>query len=273
MQTAEIKSAVRRYLSNHRVPAEVVSQTMGLFTKPIRKTNVVMFHIGRCGSTVVGTLLNQHPKIRWGGEVFASLKRKYGRDSWVWEDPFRMIKLRTNIHICRVFGVEIKKKHFGDVEMDKKSIVNRLEKLGYEKYVLLKRKNYLKREVSRIVGDVMENWNFEEEVTPPKVKIPVLNSDGKTIIKHFKEIDNFYKNLEKNVRNKDCLKISYEKDIEEDPKRAFNKITQWAGVKSVKTKVKTKKINKSPLEERISNFEEVKRVLGKTKYEWMVYDT
>ena len=79
----EMKSAVRRYLSNHRTSAEVISRTMGLFTKPIRRTNVAMFHIGRCGSTAVGILLNQHPKIRWGGEIFASLKRKYGRNSWV----------------------------------------------------------------------------------------------------------------------------------------------------------------------------------------------
>lgn len=64
----EMKSAVRRYLSNHRTSAEVISRTMGPFTKPIRKTNVAMFHIGRCGSTAVGILLNQHPKIRWGAK-------------------------------------------------------------------------------------------------------------------------------------------------------------------------------------------------------------
>jgi hypothetical protein len=270
---AEIKSAVRHYLSNHLVSAEVVSQTMGLFTKPIRKTNVVMFHIGRCGSTVVGTLLNQHPRIRWGGEVFASLKRKYGKDSWVWEDPLRMIRLRTNIHICRVFGIEIKKKHFGDVKMKESKIIDRLEKIGYKKYVILKRENYLKREVSKIVGDVMENWNVEEEVDPPKVEIPILNGDGKAIIHRFKEIDNFYNSLEKQINEKEYIKISYERDIKEEPKKAFNKITRWVGLKSVNTKVRTKKINKRPLGERISNFDEVKKVLDKTEYEWMVHDT
>lgn len=268
--TAEIKSAARRYLSNHRVSAEAVSQTMGLFTKRLRKTNVVMFHIGRCGSTVVGTLLNQHPKIRWGGELFANLKRKYGMDSWVWEDPLRMIKLRTSIHICRVFGIEIKKKHFEDVKMSINDIISDLEHLGYKKYIILKRKNYLKREVSRIVGNKMEGWNFKEEVDPPKVEVPIINRDGKTITDYFRETDSFYKTLEKNIERENTLKISYERDIKENPKVAFEKITKLVGIKSVKTKISTKKINKKPLEERISNFEEVKSVLEKTKYEWMV---
>ena len=270
--TPEIKSAVRRYLSNHRTSAEVTSRTMGLLTEPLRETNVAMFHIGRCGSTAVGVLLNQHPRIRWGGEIFASLKRKYGRNSWVWEDPLRMIRLRTNIHVCRVFGAEIKKKHFEDVNMKVNNIIKRLEKIGYERYILLRRKNYLKREVSRLVGMKMKNWNFEEDVDPPKVSIPVESINGKNIVTHFREIDKFYEKVEKNVPNKKILKISYEEDIEEDPKVAFKKIAEWLNLKKVETKVSTKKINKKSIKKRILNFEEVRRSLDKTEYRWMAQE-
>jgi hypothetical protein len=270
---AEIKYAVRRYLSNHRLSADVVSQTMGLLTKPIRKTNVAMFHIGRCGSTVVGMLLNQHPKIRWGGEVFASLKSKYGRDSWVWEDPLRMIRLRTNMHICRVFGIEIKKKQFIDVNMNLDETITHLDNLGYEKFILLTRNNYLKREVSKIVGKKMDHWNFEEEVVPPRVEVPIINKDGKLITERFEEIDNFYEKLNENLENKRTLKISYEGDIKVDPKIAFRKIIKWIGLEEVRVNVGTKKINKKPLKKRISNFGEVKNTLTETPYEWMAHDT
>jgi len=269
---AEIKSAARRYLSNHRTSAEAVSRTMGLLTKPLRETNVTMFHIGRCGSTVVGMLLNQHPEIRWGGEIFASLKRKYGRNSWVWEDPLRMIRLRTNIHVCRVFGAEIKRKHFEDVNMEVNTIVNKLEKIGYKKYILLRRKNYLKREVSRLVGSEMKKWNFEEDVEPPTVSIPVESINGKNIINHFREIDEFYEKVEKNISDKKLLKINYEEDIKESPKLAFEKIAGWLNLRKVETKVATKKINKKPIKKRISNFEEVRKALDKTKYKWMAQE-
>lgn len=271
-RTPEIKSAVRRYLSNHRTSAEVTSRTMGLLTKPLRETNVAMFHIGRCGSTAVGVLLNQHPKIRWGGEIFAGLKRKYGRNSWVWEDPLRMIRLRTNIHVCRVFGAEIKRKHFEDVNMEVNTIVNKLEKIGYKKYIILRRKNYLKREVSRLVGSEMKKWNFEEDVEPPAVSIPVESINGKNIINHFREIDEFYEKIEKSISGKKLLKINYEEDIKESPKLAFEKIAEWLNLKKVETKVATKKINKKPIKKRISNFEEVRKALDKTEYKWMAQE-
>lgn len=267
---AEIKSVARRYLSNHRTSAEAVSRTMGLLTKPLRETNVTMFHIGRCGSTVVGMLLNQHPEIRWGGELFASLKKKYGRDSWVWENPLRMIRLRTNIHICKVFGIEIKKKHFEDVKMRMKRTIDELEKLEYERYIILKRNNYLKWEVSKIVGNRMKKWNFDEDVDPPKVKVPIKSEDGKGIVEYFQEVDRFYEKVESSIGNKNALKISYERDIKENPKKAFMKIVEWLGLKKVDVKVGTKKINKKDIEERIINYKEVRQALDRTEYEWMV---
>lgn len=267
---SRIKSNIRYYLSNHRASAELVSRMMGLFTKPIRKTNVAMFHIGRCGSTVVGTLLNQHPKIRWAGELFANLKRKYGGDSWVWENPMRMIRLRTNLHMCKVFGFEIKSKHFGDVKMDIEKTIKYLKKLGYKKYIILKRENYLKREVSKITGAKMEKWNFETSIEPPKVKIPLTKKDGKEIVEHFKEIDEFYKRLEKKLENEITMELKYERDIKKDPKIAFKKLIEYNDLEEVRTKVRTKKINKKPIEERIENFREVKSALDKTEYEWMV---
>ena len=36
-----------------------------------------MFHPGRCGSTVLGNLLNQHPSIEWDGEIYEPQGRFY----------------------------------------------------------------------------------------------------------------------------------------------------------------------------------------------------
>ena len=265
-----MKSTIRRFLANNRTAAEAVARTTGLFTKAVRQANVAMFHPGRCGSTVVGMLLNQHPKVKWAGEIFAQIKSKYGKESWVWERPYEMIKLRTNIYVSKVFGIEIKKKHFNDVKMTKKEIIKLFNKMEYDKFIVLERKNYLSRRVSSIVGDKIGTWNTDETVNPPKVYVPTKHGDGSTIIDDFEDNDKFFEDINEILKEKDILNISYEEDIRDDPKKAFNKIIKYIGIKRVNVKVETKKINNRPISDRISNFEQVSDCLRGTKYEWMV---
>ena len=51
------------------VPASLLARlwrpTLGL-----RRGNLVMFHVGRSGSTVLASLLQQHPDMYWDGELF-----------------------------------------------------------------------------------------------------------------------------------------------------------------------------------------------------------
>lgn len=266
----KIKNAVRYSLANNRFVADVVARTAGLLTRAMRETNVLMFHPGRCGSSVVGMLLNQHPKIKWGGEIFAQLKKKYGKNSWVWDNPHMMIKLRNNIHFSRVFGFEIKRKHFGDVNIDKKGIINITKEMNYDKYIILERKNYLCQIVSSKVAKKIGKWNVKKDIEPPKVRIDLKDKKGNSLLKRFRKKDKFYESLKNLLDKKRYLYISYESDIKKDPKKAFKKIIKYLGLREVSVKINSKKINKRPLEKRVSNFEEVKGVLDRTKYEWMV---
>ena len=265
-----MKSTIRHFLANNHTAAKAVARTTGLFTKAVRQANVAMFHHGRCGSTVIGMLLNQHPEIKWAGEIFAQLKSKYGKESWVWERPYRMIKLRTNIHVFKVFGLEITKKHFNDVEMTKKELVRLLRSIKYDKFILLKRKNYLSRRVSAKVGKIIGKWNTQKNLEPPKVHIATKYKGGRTIINDFKDDDKFFESLE-SIFEEDILKMSYEEDIRDNPKKAFKKIVKYIDLDRVDVKVETKKINNRPISDRISNFEQVCECLRGTKYEWMVH--
>ena len=265
-----MKSTIRHFLANNRTAAKAVARTTGLFTKAVRQANVVMFHPGRCGSTVVGMLLNQHPKVKWAGEIFAQIKSKYGKESWVWERPYEMIRLRTNIHLSKVFGMEVKKKHFNDVKMSKKELAKLLIRMKYNKFIIIKRKNYLNKKVSSIVGRKIGKWNTNEKLEPPRVHVPVNYKNGRTIIDDFRDNDKFFESINDIFRKKDKLEISYEEDIKNDPKKAFNKIVKHIGISRVDVKVETKKINDRPVSDRISNFEQVRDCLRGTKYEWMV---
>ncbi|PJF28066.1 MAG: hypothetical protein CUN53_01670 [Phototrophicales bacterium] len=46
------------------------NNTVGRLTAGRRLGIVAMLHLGRTGSTVLGDLLNQHPKILWDSEIY-----------------------------------------------------------------------------------------------------------------------------------------------------------------------------------------------------------
>lgn len=79
-----MKSKAKHFLSHNHAFASAAARVAGVFTSLIRERNVVMFHCGRCGSSVVGGLLNQHTKVRWAGEIFENVRYKYGKESWGW---------------------------------------------------------------------------------------------------------------------------------------------------------------------------------------------
>lgn len=266
------KYIVQRFLANHRTVAEAVASTTGLFTRTMRRSNVVMFHAGRCGSSVVGSLLNQHPAVKWGSEIFSNVGGRYGSQSWVLDDPCFMINLRTKIHAKKVFGFEIKDKHIDSLKMEKRKLAEFLESIGYDKYILLKRLNYLKRIISSKVAEKIGSWNIEKRVEAPSVEIQTKSEEGEGLIDTFKSLDRYYADIENIFESKNLLKLSYEKDVKDDPKKAYYKIIDYVGIEEEEVDVKYKKINKRPIDDRLSNYEEVKRYLAGSRYEWMLYE-
>ncbi|MCA9917728.1 MAG: hypothetical protein KC445_07245 [Anaerolineales bacterium] len=61
---------------------------------------VVMFHIGRSGSTVLADMLNQRNDLKWGNElylpIFLRWKAQQGRDEYGRTNPFSLKQLVTN---------------------------------------------------------------------------------------------------------------------------------------------------------------------------------
>ena len=72
------------------------------------KASINMLHLGRCGSTVLSKLLDQHPKIYWDGEVF---RRIFARRLWethLIKDPFLLLRARMLYARKRYYGFETK---------------------------------------------------------------------------------------------------------------------------------------------------------------------
>ena len=239
-----------------------------------------MLHPGRCGSTVVGSLLNQHPSFYWSGEPFEKLM---GQGPLKEETIVDIIKEREQDKISKAYSFATKYPdgmHLSNSCINKSipDYIDLLNNLGYSKYILITRTNHLKRIVSILKGRQTGEWHTDQKQDKAKAKgvdVPIkdfefgLNKKG-SIIDYFKIMDNETKLIIDKIGEKPLLHIKYESDIEENPVKAYRKICEFVGIKSLSPEVKLKKTNPFPLEELILNFDEVKKYLQATPYAWML---
>lgn len=134
--------------------ARTYDQATGWLTSPWRLGSVAMFHVERCGSTVLGNLLNQHPKICWDNEIV--LKHYINQNCDL--KPFDTKKFfRRQMLVAgrRFYGFEIKihkKQQLAIWHKTHSELLEELIEIGINKFIILERKNYLRRMISQIVG-------------------------------------------------------------------------------------------------------------------------
>ena len=245
-----------------------------------RKEKIAMLHPGRCGSTVVGSLLNQHPDFHWSGEPFENLMDKGTLSK---EQTIKVIKQREQDVISKIYsfatkypsGMHLSKEC---INMDIPRYIELLCELKYKKFILITRRNHLKRVISILKGRQTGEWHSKQVKTKASpIEVPLENfayGSGKSgsLIDFFKIMDTETELIIDTIGGKPLLHIVYETDIEESPLKAYRKICEFSGIKPLSPIVNLKKTNPFPLKKLISNFDEVQKYLSKTHYSWMLDD-
>lgn len=251
-----------------------------LFNKK-RIANVCMFHLGRCGSTVISNMLNQNGDIYWDGEIFENYRKYKLIEQKFISNPLGILKIRINKQNTRYYGFEIKpyvEQHLNakllNVPLTK--LINVLTALKVNKFIVIKRENYLKQLISFEMARLNKRHHYKiDEKTPSKkINLPIdniqLGFSTKTLYETLVYYDSIYKSLESQLIDKDVLYISYEKDIEQDPNIAYRKIVNFLKIDYIQPKITIKKINKKSVKESLLNYEEVRKKLENTSYDYML---
>jgi len=249
-----------------------------IINKVERKSKIAMFHPGRCGSTVVGSLLNQHPSFYWSGEPFEKLMGKGPLDK---KSIKQVIKEREQDTISKIYSFATKYPkgmHLSEdcINQSIPDYISLLSELDYKKFILITRRNHLKRVISILKGRQTGVWH--SKVIKEKadiIEIPIHDfeygiNQKSSIIEYFQIMDNETALLKDCIGGKPLVHVEYETDIEEDPLKAYRKICEFVGIKSLLPEVKLKKTNPFPLKDMISNFDELKKYLEATPYAWML---
>lgn len=244
-----------------------------------------MVHIGRCGSTVVAKLLAQHGQIFWANELYEPIFKQWDRlnpdftqPGVMAMPPIEYLKLSISKSNAKTYGFEIKPYHFRLIKIPFEEYIKEIERLGFKHFILLDRKNKLRKIISSIKAKESGVYHLEKGSKPQFQKINIsldniqIDHESKSLLSfindYIKDI-NFIDNI---LKDKNLLKLSYEEDIEKDPMNAYGKICDFIGVKNLNPTISLAKTTPFSIKELVDNYDEVANYLNFSSHAWMLED-
>jgi len=231
-----------------------------------------MFHNGRSGSTVLGDLLDQHSQFLWDGEIMKPPR---------WKKPGDLRSfLLWSLFLTRAdyYGFESKFFHVHFHGYDMGDYISMLEDIGFNKHVVLRRKNYLRGLLSALASRGEANKHISISTTPKLKKVHVnvdlirYHKEKSSLLAQLERLNKDWQNLEKHLSGRQTLWLSYEDHVFENPVTAYKLVCDFLGLEQQPVSVRLGKTNPFPVKDMIANYDEVADVLTGTAYEHMLTD-
>lgn len=246
----------------------------------MKNGNVVIWHIGRCGSTVLSSVLNQHPNINCLGEVFNPLMdtNELGKDVPDFDSFFSNL---INHEPSKIRILEVKfleSQHLSVYNMTLPNLINKFKEIGYDRFIILERTNYLKRMVSHCVGQETKIYHLKKDETP---KLHRINMDVESIkvgvatnpfIEWLRIFKNEYIQLRSYMVAANFIELQFEEDIQVDVKKAYDKVCAFLNIESSIINIPYTRTNPFHVKDMLININEVESVLSNTEFLWMLKD-
>jgi hypothetical protein len=152
-----------------------------------------------------------------------------------------------------------------------------LKRLGFDGWIVLKRRNLLRVVASALIGSEVGSYHYRSggpaypkrviRLDPNRVYI---DRQSRTLVQCLDEYTAHFQRLDALLAGTECLQLTYEEDIEQDPIVGFRRIAAYLGLPPAPDpEVRLHKTNPYPLAEMIENLDEVRACLRGTPYAWM----
>ena len=248
---------------------------------------VATWHEGRCGSSVLGALLNQHSQIQAANEIFSRyMPRRWG-DKPVPAIPDVLHQAMATAS-KPVLQIEIK-----SLRAQNRSLypgltledwLDQLFAHGFQRQVILHRRNGLRRLVSHLMAQ--RSGVFVQSAAEPLAERPPLLIDTATIQEGAETHDlvhwlDLYATTHQQLveaLERFCvaqglpapLELVYEESLEADPQVAYRELCTWLELEPEPVTLLHRRINPEPLPQLIANWEEICSLIEPTPYAWML---
>jgi hypothetical protein len=254
--------------------------------KPMPK-GVAMFHAGRSGSTVLGNLFNQHPDLFWDSEVLQA-QRLNPLPGYVSGRIIRQIKFHLQARrrrcVARYYGFEAKPIQVSNLGMTTESFIYLLNSLGYERFIVLERRNLLRIIVSHLVAKKSGNFHNKNSKELPETQDKEKSSrelylnlqavpfqgTKEPLITQLKNLQQEFIEIKRSLNDYGSLQLVYEDDIEREPRVAYRKVCEYLDIPILPVEIQYRKTNPTHLSNIIENFEDLAIALWGSEFEWML---
>jgi LPS sulfotransferase NodH len=223
-------------------------------------------------------MLNAHTKIFWAGEIFEKYMRA-AQNKTLNDFVSTTVNSSRNKSVSSIYGFETKylaQQHLSEhcLNLGIGDYIQLLRILGFSYFIVLHRKNYLRRAISIQVAKETMRWHSKEITSSPtRVFIDVhsfrTGSLREPLVDLFARIDESYERLRHSLPGNSLL-LTYEEDIQESPLIAYKKVCDFLDVADEAPAISLRRTNPFTYEQMVENFEEVEAVLKDTKYSWML---
>lgn len=255
-----------------------------VFKHVYKKQSTVMLHFGRTGSSVLCNQFIDHPDIDWATEVYDPSQIERNPDWEHTDSPLHIIQNMINRDKGSLFGFEVKVFRGQHLEImfsspSIKHFITNISSLGVTSFVVLKRKNYLRQYLSAHLAEQRNKWHFSknEKAHAKSIVLPItpasMNTYKAPLLEYFRQMDRTYSEIQNALSGRKQLWLTYEEDIQDNPRIGYSKCCAFWSLKSFETNLSLSKAADFPLASLISNFNEVENALIGSEYEWMLYDS
>jgi LPS sulfotransferase NodH len=237
----------------------------------------VIFHHGRSGSSVLGGQLHQHPRIDYDFEIFnpgvQALRDEQDEAGSVEEFLRRRVEAasrRCYVFEMKPFLAEVQETEV--VNMEVPEILEVFGRLGVDRFVLLERRNFIRRKVSALFGHKTEVWQLTPMSADPGPKgtvvLPFESPEGllEEIDAYRREFDDIADELPPDR----LLRLSYEEDLRDDPSLGYARVCRFLGVKPGRPRLTRRRINPERLVDLVENYDALESALIGTHHRWML---
>lgn len=242
-----------------------------------RRGKIVLLHIGRSGSTVLGDLLGQDSRIFWDGEVLKQYIRN--ADGIDVKGSLAVIRERSGLSGAdRFYGCEVKPFHIARVKSSMREYMECLAQEGFTRFIVLERKNYLRKIISSVIAAETSRWHnsgYEKPslssvtVNPDRISIDYRNCSLLELLDGYRDD---FRNIRTALAGREQLWLTFEDDVEQDPAVAYGRICEFLGMEPEDVTVRYARTNPWPLHSLVKNYEDIRSCLEGTDYAWMTRD-
>ena len=254
----------------------------GVLLSPWRIANIAAFHLGRSGSRLLGDLLKQHPQIVWEGELFSPGRLQGIAARWplLTRDPTKILRLRMVIAGSRCYGFETQPTQVEHLDITLPEYVQRLESLGFRHFIILERKNHLRRIVSMLVARRTARWHVKPGESAPLERIELdvdqlllsrgRDTQARSLVEHLQREQESVDSLKSILRERRHLCLPYEDDLAPHPEDTCQRVCDFVGLPHHPVTVRFAKTNPHNLQNVLTNYSEVAEALRGTPFAWML---